>query len=36
MDVGCNVIDYTPISYRQVKEVMDKRSLASVDHYGVD
>jgi calcineurin-like phosphoesterase family protein len=36
MDVGCNVIDYTPISYRQVKEVMDKKSLASVDHHGAD
>tara|TARA_R110000803_G_scaffold191392_1_gene254054 strand:+ start:2254 stop:2865 length:612 start_codon:yes stop_codon:yes gene_type:complete len=33
MDVGCNVIDYTPISYQEVKSVMDKRVIANVDHH---
>lgn len=34
MDVGCNCIDYTPISYTQVKEIMSKRVISSVDHHG--
>jgi len=34
MDVGCNNIDYTPISYQQVKEIMLKRKVSDVDsHY---
>lgn len=34
MDVGCNNIDYTPISYQQVKEIMLKRKVSGVDsHY---
>ena len=33
MDVGCNMIDYTPISYAQVKEIMNKRSINNVDHH---
>ena len=33
MDVGCNVIDYTPISYQEVKSVMDKRVIVNVDHH---
>jgi calcineurin-like phosphoesterase family protein len=34
MDVGCNVINYTPISYREVKTIMDKRIISSVDNHG--
>jgi calcineurin-like phosphoesterase family protein len=34
MDVGCNMIDYTPISYSQVKAVMDKRIISKVDNHG--
>jgi calcineurin-like phosphoesterase family protein len=33
MDVGCNVIDYTPISYQEVKGIMSKRGISSVDHH---
>lgn len=33
MDVGCNVIDYTPISYQEVKSIMDKREVSAVDHH---
>jgi len=34
MDVGCNNIDYTPISYQQVKEIMLNRKVSGVDsHY---
>jgi hypothetical protein len=36
MDVGCNVIDYTPISYEKVKGIMSKKSISSVDHHGED
>ena len=34
MDVGCNVIDYTPISYEKVKGIMVKKGISSVDHHG--
>lgn len=34
MDVGCNMIDYTPISYGQVKAIMDKRVISKVDNHG--
>lgn len=34
MDVGCNVINYTPISYSEVKDVMKKRVVSAVDHHG--
>ncbi len=34
MDVGCNMIDYTPISYGQVKAIMDKRVISKVDQHG--
>lgn len=34
MDVGCNVIDYTPISYLEVKEIMSKKGISAVDHHG--
>lgn len=34
IDVGCNCIDYRPISYGQVKTIMDKREICSVDHHG--
>lgn len=33
MDVGCNCIDYTPISYTQVKEIMSKKIISVVDHH---
>ena len=33
IDVGCNVINYTPISYQEVKQIMDKRDIVSVDHH---
>jgi calcineurin-like phosphoesterase family protein len=34
MDVGCNLIDYTPISYSEVKEIMSKKGINAVDHHG--
>jgi calcineurin-like phosphoesterase family protein len=34
MDVGCNVIDYTPISYEKVKGIMIKKDISAVDHHG--
>ena len=34
MDVGCNCIDYTPISYQEVKDIMSKRTISAVDHHG--
>jgi calcineurin-like phosphoesterase family protein len=36
MDVGCNCIDYTPISYEQVKGIMVKKGVSAVDHHGED
>jgi calcineurin-like phosphoesterase family protein len=36
IDVGCNVIDYTPMSYEKVKGVMVKKGISSVDHHGED
>ena len=33
MDVGCSETNYTPISYLQVKDIMSKRLVASVDHH---
>lgn len=34
MDVGCNCINYTPISYGEVKKIMSKKVISSVDHHG--
>ena len=34
MDVGCPCIDYTPISYEQVKVEMKKKKVGVVDHHG--
>jgi calcineurin-like phosphoesterase family protein len=34
MDVGCPCIDYTPISYEQVKAEMKKKKVGVVDHHG--
>lgn len=34
IDVGCNCIDYTPISYEKVKGIMSKKVISSVDHHG--
>jgi calcineurin-like phosphoesterase family protein len=28
MDVGCNGINYTPISYQEVKKIMDKKEVS--------
>ena len=36
MDVGCNMIDYTPISYLDLKSIMDKKVISTVDHHGDD
>lgn len=33
MDVGCNCIDYTPLSYQGVKDIMSKKTIESVDHH---
>ena len=33
MDVGCNMIDYAPISYEQVKAIMAKKVINNVDHH---
>lgn len=33
IDVGCNVIDYTPASYEEIKGVMLKKDIISVDHH---
>lgn len=29
MDVGCNLLDYTPASYQQIKEVMSKKEIST-------
>jgi calcineurin-like phosphoesterase family protein len=34
IDVGCNCIDYTPISYQEVKSIMNKKVISAVDHHG--
>lgn len=34
LDVGCNCIDYKPISYQEIKEIMVKREISNVDHHG--
>jgi calcineurin-like phosphoesterase family protein len=33
MDVGANCIDYTPISYFDIKNVMNKKKIDSFDHH---
>jgi calcineurin-like phosphoesterase family protein len=33
IDVGCNGIDYTPLSFMEVKEIMDKRGVDKLDHH---
>ena len=33
MDVGCNNIDYTPISYDEVMEIMENKGIQPVDHH---
>lgn len=33
IDVGCNGWDYTPLSYIQIKEIMNSRIIKSVDHH---
>jgi calcineurin-like phosphoesterase family protein len=34
MDVGCNCIDYTPISYPEVRDIMNKKIISPVDEHG--
>jgi calcineurin-like phosphoesterase family protein len=33
MDVGCNGIGYTPISYSQVKKIMNSKTIEQIDHH---
>lgn len=33
MDVGCNMTNYTPISYGEVKKIMSKKEIKTVDHH---
>lgn len=33
IDVGCNGIDYTPISYNQVKNIMSKKIIYKIDNH---
>lgn len=33
IDVGCNMLEYTPISYTQLKEIMSKKQISAVDHH---
>lgn len=33
MDVGCNVINYTPLSFFQIKNHMDKKDSVAFDHH---
>lgn len=36
LDVGVDCWDYAPVSFDQLKEIMDKREILVVDHHGVD
>jgi len=36
IDVGCNCIDYKPISYSEVKEIMSKKVVSAVDRHGLE
>jgi calcineurin-like phosphoesterase family protein len=33
MDVGCNGLDYTPISYLELKNIMDSKGVSLIDHH---
>lgn len=33
MDVGCNGLDYTPISYSELKNIMDSKGVSLIDHH---
>ena len=33
IDVGCNGWNYTPISYQEIKDVMNKKSIEKIDHH---
>ena len=33
IDVGCNGIDYFPISYQRVKNIMKERIISKIDHH---
>lgn len=34
MDMGCNLLNYTPISYGGVKSIMSEKIITKVDHHG--
>lgn len=36
IDVGCNGWDYTPISYTQIKQIMNSKIIKPVDHHEGD
>ena len=33
MDVGCNMTDYTPVTYDSIKGNMNKKHIATLDHH---
>lgn len=35
LDVGCNCIDYTPLSYEKLKILMNKKIVSTVDHHEI-
>lgn len=35
IDVGVDCWNYTPVSFEQIKEVMDKKTYESVDHHNI-
>jgi len=34
LDVGCNCIDYRPISYGEIKNIMTKKEVSNIGHHG--
>ncbi len=36
IDVGVDCHNYTPISFTQVKDIMSKKTWATIDHHGAD
>jgi calcineurin-like phosphoesterase family protein len=34
IDVGCNGWNYTPLSYSEIRDIMDKKNIEGVDHHG--
>lgn len=33
-DVGCNIWDYKPLEFEQIKKIMSKKSFKPIDHHG--